>query len=123
VAYSNEVDVMVWTREELLQQLRASQDKALQVLELLGARLRHQIEARKTTPPVSLAARILLDTSRQGKLPVKADWLSRQCGIGGHDFDNMLRMWEQRGWIRIDQPNGRVFVDDHRSLGTQVDMP
>ena len=33
VAYSNEVDVMVWTREELLQQLRASQDKALQVLE------------------------------------------------------------------------------------------
>lgn len=123
VAYSNEVDVMVWTREELLQQLRASQDKALQVLELLGARLRHQIEARKTTPPVSLAARILLDTSRQGKLPVKADWLSRQCGIGGDDFDNMLRMWEQRAWIHIDQPNGRVFVDDHRSLGTQVDMP
>ena len=123
VAYSNEVDVMVWTREELLQQLRASQDKALQVLELLGARLRHQIEARKTTPPVSLAARILLDTSRQGKLPVKADWLSRQCGIGGDDFDNMLRMWEQRAWIHIDQSNGRVFVDDHRSLGTQVDMP
>ena len=123
VAYSNEVDVMVWTREELLQQLRASQDKALQVLELLGARLRHQIEARKTTPPVSLAARILLDTSRQGKLPVKADWLSRQCGIGGDDFDNLLRMWEQRAWIHIDQTKGRVFVDDHRSLGTQVDMP
>ena len=123
VAHSNEVDVMVWTREELLQQLRASQDKALQVLELLGARLRHQIEARKTAPPVSLAARILLDTSRRGKLPVKADWLSRQCGIGGEDFDNMLRLWERRAWIHIDQPNGRVYVDDHRSLGTQVDMP
>jgi CRP-like cAMP-binding protein len=123
VAHSNEVDVMVWTREELLHQLRASQEKALQVLGLLGARLRHQIEARQTDPPVSLAARILLDTSRQGTLPVRADWLSRQCGIGGQDFHQMLHVWEQRAWIHIDQPSGRVFVDDHRSLDTQVGMP
>ncbi len=123
-AHSNEVDVMVWTREELLRQLRASQDKALQVLELLGARLRHQIEARKAAaPPVSLAARILLDTSRRGRLPVKADWLSRQCGIGGEHFREMLKVWEQRAWIHIDQPDGRVFVDDYQSLDTQVDMP
>lgn len=114
---------MVWTREELLQQLRASQEKALQVLGLLGARLRHQIEARQTDPPVSLAARILLDTSRQGKLPVRADWLSRQCGIGGQDFNQMLHVWEQRAWIHIDQTSGRVFVDDQRSLDAQVGMP
>jgi CRP-like cAMP-binding protein len=123
VAHSNEVDVMVWTREELLQQLRASQDKALQVLELLGARLRHQIEARKTAPPASLAARILLDTSRKGRLPVRTDWLSRQCGIGGDDLRKMLRIWERRAWIHVDQPNGRVFVDDLRSLDAQVGMP
>ena len=122
-AHSNEVDVMVWTREELLRQLRASQDKALQVLELLGKRLRHQIEARKTAPPVSLTARILLDTSRKGRLPVKADWLSRQCGIGGQSFREMLRVWEDRAWIHIDQPDGRVFVDDCQSLDTQVGMP
>ncbi len=123
-AHSNEVDVMVWTRDELLRQLRASQDKALQVLELLGARLRHQIEARKTAaPPVSLAARILLDTSRRGRLPVKADWLSRQCGIGGDHFREMLKVWEQRAWIHIDQPDGRVFVDDYQSLDTQIGMP
>ncbi len=123
-AHSNEVDVMVWTRDELLRQLRASQDKALQVLELLGARLRHQIEARKSAdPPVSLAARILLDTSRRGRLPVNADWLSRQCGIGGDHFREMLKVWEQRAWIHIDQPDGRVFVDDYQSLDTQVGMP
>nr|MBL0714251.1 hypothetical protein [Desulfobacterales bacterium] len=115
--------VMVWAREELLRQLRASQDKALQVLELLGARLRHQLEERKTASPISLAARILLDTSRQGTLPVKTDWLSRQCGFGGDDFRKMLQVWEQHAWIHIDQSNGRVFVDDHQSLDTQIGMP
>ncbi len=123
-AHSNEVDVMVWTREELLRQLRASQEKALQVLELLGARLRHQIEARvHTASPVSLAARILLDTSRQGRLPVKADWLSRQCGISGEHFREVLQTWERQAWIHIDHPDGRVFVDDHQSLDSQVGMP
>ncbi len=123
-AHSNEVDVMVWTREELLRQLRASQEKALQVLELLGARLRHQIEARThTAPPVALAARILLDTSRQGRLPVKADWLSRQCGISGEHFREVLQTWERQAWIHIDHPDGRVFVDDHQSLDSQVGMP
>ena len=123
-AHSNEVDVMVWTREELLRQLRASQEKALQVLELLGARLRHQIEAHEpTAPPVSLAARILLDTSRQGRLPVKADWLSRQCGISSDRFRKVLQTWERQAWIHIDHPDGRVFVDDHQSLDSQVGMP
>lgn len=122
-AFSNEVDVMVWTREELLQQLRSSQDKALQVLELLGARLRHQIEANTTRPPISLAARILVDTSRQGKLPVKVDWLSRQCGISGANFQTILKTWEERAWIHIDRTSDKVIVDDHRSLAAQVDMP
>jgi CRP-like cAMP-binding protein len=122
-AFSNEVDVMVWTREELLQQLRSSQDKALQVLELLGARLRHQIEANTTPPPISLAARILVDTSRQGRLPVKMDWLSRQCGISGANFTTILQAWEERAWIHVDQACNKVYVDDHRSLADQVDMP
>jgi CRP-like cAMP-binding protein len=122
-AFSNEVDVMVWTREELLNQLRSSQDKALQVLELLGARLRHQIEADSTPPPLSLAARILLDTSRQGKLSVQADWLGRQCGISTKNFKAILQAWEKRAWIHIDQTTDKVFVDDFRSLSNQVDMP
>mgnify|MGYP000727123359 FL=1 len=123
VANSAEADVMVWKRAELLQQLRSNQEKALRILELLGTRLRHQIEGRRDNPPVSLAARILVDSSHHGALPVDMQWLSRQCGIGGHAFQDIMSSWERAHWITTDPEKGCLAVKDHDHLMAQIGMP
>lgn len=123
VANSAEADVMVWKRAELLQQLRSNQEKALRILELLGTRLRHQIEGRRDNPPVSLAARILVDSSHRGALPVDMQWLSRQCGIGGHAFQDIMASWERAHWITTDQEKGCLAVNNHDRLMAQIGMP
>jgi hypothetical protein len=123
VANSSEADVMVWKRAELLRQLRSNQEKALRILELLGTRLRHQIEGRHVNPPVSLAARILVDSSHRGALPVDMQWLSRQCGIGGHAFKDIMLSWERAQWIKTDQDNGCLAVNNRDGLMAQIGMP
>jgi CRP-like cAMP-binding protein len=123
VANSNEADVMVWKRTELLQQLRMDQERALRILELLGSRLRHQIEGRHCNPPVSLAARILVDSSHCGELPVDMQWLSRQCGIGGHDFHDIVTSWERAQWITTDHDKGCLAVNNREELMAQIGMP
>ena len=123
VANSTEADVMVWKRAELLQQLRSNQEKALRILEMLGTRLRHQIEGRFFSPPVSLAARILVDSSHRGELPVDMQWLSRQCGIGGHAFKRIMSSWEQAHWITTDHDKGWLAVNDRDGLMAQMGMP
>ena len=123
VANSAEADVMVWKRAELLQQLRSNQEKALRILELLGTRLRHQIEGRRDNPPVSLAARILVDSSHHGALPVDMQWLSRQCGLGGHAFQDIMSSWERAHWITRDPEKGCLAVKDHDRLMAQIGMP
>jgi CRP-like cAMP-binding protein len=123
VANSIEADVMVWTRTELLQQLRSNQERAMRVLELLGTRLRHQIEGRHVNPPASLAARILVDSSHCGKLPVDMQWLSRQCGIGGHAFRDIMSAWERARWITTDQDKGSLAVSNRERLLAQIGAP
>lgn len=123
VAHSAEADVMVWTRSELLQQLQADRTSALRILGLLGSRLRHQIEGHHENPPVSLAARILVDSSHYGALPVDMQWLSRQCGIGGPPFREIVAAWEQARWITSDPAKGSLAVNDREGLMAQMGMP
>jgi CRP-like cAMP-binding protein len=123
VANSNEADVMVWKRAELLQQLRRDRGRALRILELLGTRLRHQIEGRRSDPPASLAARILVDSSHNGELPVDIQWLSRQCGIGGRVFQNIMSSWEREHWITTDPDRGCLAVNNRDELTAQIGMP
>lgn len=123
VAHSAEADVMVWTREELLRQLQSERDSVLRILELLGSRLRHQIEGRQEDPPVALAARILVDSSRHGALPVDRQWLSRQCGIGGSAFQDIVAAWERARWITSDPDKGSLAVNDREGLMAQIGMP
>ena len=123
IANSNEADVMVWKRAELLQQLRSDQSRALRILELLGTRLRHQIEGRSHNPPVALAARILVDSSHYGELPVDMQWLSRQCGIEGRVFQNIVSTWERERWITTDPAKGCLAVSNRREIMAQIGMP
>jgi CRP-like cAMP-binding protein len=122
-ASSMEADIMVWKRRDLLEQLRHDQDRALRVLELLGTRLRHQIEGRLPDPPVSLTARILVNSSHRGELPVNRQWLSRQCGIGGNTFQDIMASWEQARWITTDPDNGCLAVNDRERLLAQIGTP
>lgn len=123
IANSNEADVMVWTRAELLQQLRSDQTRALRILELLGSRLRHQIEGHPHNPPVALAARILVDSSHQGELPVDMQWLSRQCGIEGRVFQNIVANWEREHWVTTDPDRGCLAVNNRHEIMARVGMP
>ncbi len=123
IASSNEADVMVWKRAELLQQLARDRGRALRILELLGTRLRHQIEGRRNDPPVSLAARILVDSSHNGELPVDMQWLSRQCGIEGRVFQDIMNSWERAHWITTDPDRGCLAVNNRDELTAQIGMP
>jgi hypothetical protein len=123
IASSNEADVMVWKRAELLQQLARDKGRALRILELLGTRLRHQIEGRRNDPPVSLAARILVDSSHNGELPVDMQWLSRQCGIEGRVFQDIMNSWERAHWITTDPDRGCLAVNNRDELTAQIGMP
>ena len=123
IANSNEADVMVWKRAELLQQLARDRGRALRILELLGTRLRHQIEGRRNDPPVSLAARILVDSSHNGELPVDMQWLSRQCGIEGRVFQDIMSSWEREHWITTDPDRGCLAVNNRDELTAQIGMP
>jgi CRP-like cAMP-binding protein len=123
VAHAGEVDLMVWSREELMAQLQAQPHKTLEILTLLGGRMRPLVEGRPTGTPAETVARILVGASRQGRLPVSRDWLGRQCDISGETFDTLIHDWENRHWIAADRDAGALRVIDHGCLAGQCAAP
>lgn len=102
LAWSREVDVMVWRRETFLRQVSADPERALGVMKLLASRLRRTVGGPFVNPPASLLARVVLDASRRGERAVSPDWLARQCGVWLPDLEGVLADWTSRGWVRRD---------------------
>jgi CRP-like cAMP-binding protein len=123
VAHAGEVDLMVWSREELMAQLQAQPHKTLEILTLLGGRMRPLVEGRPTGTPAETVARILVGASRHGRLPVSREWLGRQCDLSGETFETLIHDWEARHWIAADRKDGVLRVIDHGRLAVQCAAP
>ncbi len=111
VPYSNEVDVMVWSKEMFMKQLEHSRDKALQICRLLGTRLRRQIQGYKniTAPSPSAVANVLLDASDEGTKPIHVTWLARQCGLWPENLREIITEWRKNEIVALEDENVRVL--------------
>jgi hypothetical protein len=98
--HSREVDLMVWSRDELLAQLQHDRLKAFEVCKLLGTRIRQQLGEVPVRPSRSLIARVLIDASRDGNKPVEMPWLAQQCGIWLKDLEVLITSWTEKKWVR-----------------------
>lgn len=99
VPYSKEVDLMVWSQAELLDQLKYDEKKVFKICKLLASRLRQQIEETTVKPPRGLIARILLDASGGGKKAVDLRWLAQQCGVWLDDLEVLFTSWAEKQWV------------------------
>ena len=98
VCHSRECDVMVWSREEFLNQLHQNQEKAYEICRILGTRFRLVIEGfAGAKPKEALVARIIFDASREGKKPVELRWLAAQCGAWRKELEPLINEWAVKG--------------------------
>lgn len=104
IPYSREVDVMVWSKEAFMKQLRGDAEKATNICQLLGSRLRNQIQKEKDIPlpSISTVANTLLDASDEGSKRVNAQWLSRQCGLWREDLPEITEKWQKQNIISME---------------------
>ncbi len=121
VAHSRETDVMVWSRDEFLSQLRDSRDKAYAICRVLGQRLRAQVEGAGVPAQDALVARILLDASNDGRNPVDFQWLASQCGLWPDELEANLYSWARPGWLLVDAPT-EVRVTDAKALSKRMSI-
>ncbi len=104
VPYSREVDVIVWSKEVFMNQLRSDAEKATKICQLLGSRLRSQIQKEKKMPlsSISLVRQTLFDASDEGAKKVDTQWLSRQCGLWPERLLKLIEQWEKQNLISLD---------------------
>ena len=103
VCHSKEVDLMVWTREQLFQQLSADNQKAIQLCKILASRLRTEVEGyQKNQSHEALVATIILDASREANRTVSLKWLASQCGFRVKEMQTLLEQWAKDGVVGWD---------------------
>jgi CRP-like cAMP-binding protein len=110
VPYSKEVDVMVWSREEFLNQMADCKETGLNISKLLGKRLRNQIHPKVgiSTDIPPLLARIIHDASNEGKSDMDLIWLARQCGVWPDLLTKQMLKWQRDDLIS--HTDGRIAV-------------
>lgn len=103
VCHSREVDVMIYTQDEFLRQLRKNHSRAYEICRILGSRFRYLLEAKKGDPKPQeiLIARILVDASRKGERPVEVNFLASQCGLWKKEMRPLLLDWQQKKLINF----------------------
>jgi hypothetical protein len=101
VPFSSEVDLMVWKKDEFLQQLSTNKEVSIDICKLLGGRLRKQIMGAGEISFVkdTAIARVLYDASNEGKNAVDVVWLGRQCGIWPEKLMERIDPWARQGLI------------------------
>ena len=94
---------MVWTREQLFQQLSADNQKAIQLCKILASRLRTEVEGyQKNQSHEALVATIILDASREASRTVSLKWLASQCGFRVKEMQILLEQWAEDGVVGWD---------------------
>ncbi len=118
-AHSEDVDLMVWQRAAILDQLRSSPECALHLCRLLAARLRGVTEGAIDSS-TALAARLLVGAAGKENQPVDARWLAGQCGLDRQSLSSMVLPWAQERMIAADDSQAHIWVIDRGRLAEQV---
>jgi len=119
-AHSEDVDLMVWQREAILDQLRNSPECALHLCRLLAARLRGLVEGDAVHTSAALAARLLVGAAGKQNQPVDTRWLAGQCGLDRQSLSSMVLPWAQERMIAADDTQAHIWVIDRGRLAEQV---
>ncbi len=115
ICHSKEVDVMVWSREQLFKQLRTDNQKAIQLCQVLANRLRMEVEGyQKDQSHEALVATTMMDASREAAETVDLNWLAGQCGFRVKEMVALIERWHAEKivsmpgdrTIEIKDPNG-----------------
>jgi CRP-like cAMP-binding protein len=117
VAHSEDVDLMVWPRAEILEQLHDCPERALHLCRLLAARLRAALEGPADTS-TALAARLLVGAAGRENQPVDARWLAGQCGLDRQALHSMVLPWAQDRLVAAD--DAHIWVIDRGRLAQQL---
>lgn len=110
IPYSHEVDVMVWSIENIERQFLESPIKIMQVVQSFSSRLRQKIERHEPRTNKDEVAEVLFDASEEGKKSVRKDWLSRQCGIWPQNLEDIVSFWKDQDIVHAE--NGSIRVAD-----------
>ncbi len=121
VAHSEDVDLMVWPRSAILEQLRVNPERALHLCRMLASRLRGLMDG-PTDPSTALAARLLVGAAGKENQPVDARWLAGQCGLDRRSLRSMVLPWAQDRLIAADDEQAHIWVIDRGRLAQQVQI-
>ncbi len=110
VPYSKEVDVMVWNKDEFLNQMATCRETALDISKFLGKRLRNQINPKGSliADILPILTRIMHDASNEGKNDMDLIWLARQCGVWPKILKDQMVLWQRDGLVA--HTEGRIAV-------------
>lgn len=112
VCHSREVDVMIYTRDEFLRQLRRDHSRAYEICRILGSRFRYLLEGTEDIRPQDiLIARVMIDASRKGEKSVDIKFLANQCGLWVKELKPMLVNWQRERIIEFDGENFIKLAD------------
>lgn len=112
VCHSREVDVMIYTRDEFVHQLRKGHSRAYEICRILGSRFRYMLNAKDNLKPQEvLIANILADASRNGRKAVPIKFVASQCGLWIKDLRSILSRWHSKNTITLDD-QGLIHITD-----------
>jgi len=114
IGHSREVDVMVWTHKQFIDQLSTDTDKAIDLAKMVGARLRAVLCGEHLDMPhIELIVRTLIDASRRGDELVDLKWLGAQVGIWRKQLKAILESWPNEVMVNTD---GSIKIRALKSL-------
>ncbi|MFZ1985920.1 MAG: cyclic nucleotide-binding domain-containing protein [Desulfatitalea sp.] len=122
MAHSEDVDVMVWDNNAIMDQLRVSPERMLSLYKLMADRMRRTLDGGTANPSTALAARLLVGASGHTNQPVDARWLAGQCGLDHQSLTNMVMPWAQDHLIESDPLHQHIWVLDRSRLSQCVQM-
>jgi CRP/FNR family transcriptional regulator, cyclic AMP receptor protein len=121
---SEDCELAVIDRRNFIQFVQHQPEVAAKLLEVLCGRLRHTNEQVEDVMFTSLAvrlAKLLLRFSSTGgvngagkRLTITQRELSQMIGVARESTNKQLRVWEKRGWVRLE--HGTLVILNGRAL-------
>jgi hypothetical protein len=94
---------MVWNKDQILQQLRMDNEKAMQLSKILANRLRMENQGyQKDQSHEALVATIILDVATEAIDAVDLKWLASQCGFRVKEMQALMARWTDDGVVACD---------------------
>lgn len=117
ICHSKEADLMVWTKEQLMEQLQSDQTVAMQLCKIMANRLRMEVRGyQKDESHEALVATIIMDAATEAIDEVDLKWLASQCGFRVKEMEALMKRWSNEGIITYDGDHQSIQVCGDQGL-------